>query len=80
VVLQFWEFGEGRKTPHSKTSLLCYTGSGKWWTLVNTVMNLRVPQKIRKIVLKCVLLQVCEGENWIELAQDRVQWWAFLNI
>jgi hypothetical protein len=19
----------------------------------------------------------CEGENWIELAQSRVQWWSF---
>jgi hypothetical protein len=20
-----------------------------------------------------------DGENWIQLAQDRVQWWAFVN-
>jgi hypothetical protein len=22
----------------------------------------------------------CEAVNWIELAQYRVQWWAFVNV
>jgi hypothetical protein len=21
-----------------------------------------------------------DGANWIQLAQDRVQWWAFMNM
>jgi hypothetical protein len=28
------------------------------------------------LILKCTL----EGVDWIQLVQDRVQWWAFLNM
>jgi hypothetical protein len=32
-----------------------------------------------RITLKWTLWRQIDGANWIQLAQDRVQWWAFVN-
>jgi hypothetical protein len=31
-------------------------------------------------ILKCISKTRCEGMKWIQLADDRVQWWDFVNI
>jgi len=34
-----------------------------------------------RIILRIGLQEVgCEGMDWIDVAQDRERWWAFLNV
>jgi hypothetical protein len=39
------------------------------------------PDIDEKIILRTDLRKVgCEGMDWINVAQDRNRWWAFLNV
>jgi hypothetical protein len=38
------------------------------------------PRRRWEVNIKIDLREIgIDGANWIQLAQDRVQWWAFLN-
>jgi hypothetical protein len=32
-----------------------------------------------RIILSLIFQEVCWGMDWIDMAQDRDRWWAFVN-
>jgi len=65
----WWSFilggwaGEGLTTPYRKYHLVtkCYTGPRTWRALVNTIMNLRVPQKAENLLTSWVTIGFPRG-------------------
>jgi hypothetical protein len=69
------EVGRGAATPHCKNFLLLRNVSkclGPRLILWHDLSN----GKIHKMDLREIGIN---GVNWIQLAQDRVQWWACVN-
>jgi hypothetical protein len=53
--------------------------TGFWWGHPREGDHLGDPGVDGRIILKCIFKKWDGGMNWIELAQDRDRWRAFVN-
>ena len=51
----------------------------QWCAFLVAVLNICVLLQESSLISKMDLTEIgCKDGRWIELAQDRVQWWAFV--
>jgi hypothetical protein len=52
-----------------------------WWENLSGRDHMEDPDLDGRIILRTDLQEVgCEGKDWIDVAQDKERWWAFLNV